>query len=233
MKNCFVIRFAHSIILQFQIFLNLRFAELFLLVKRRNCFYITAIFCVFADSCEFGSNHYFLLCGLGGVLSCGITHTMITPLDLVKCRIQVDSQKYKSVFHGFRVIISVALRGFSFYAERILLLVFIPGHTRWRRHSRISKRLGTHLLWLFRSRNVQIWTLWSFQSLLCGVSRRRTILWIQNYSIFDIVGFRGILRGYRSGTVWSCQGNESLITLKFMFKIKYLFGLLKIGQNFK
>ncbi|XP_032674740.1 phosphate carrier protein, mitochondrial [Odontomachus brunneus] len=55
------------------------------------------------DSCEFGSNHYFLLCGLGGVLSCGITHTMITPLDLVKCRIQVDSKKYKSVFHGFRI----------------------------------------------------------------------------------------------------------------------------------
>jgi solute carrier family 25 (mitochondrial phosphate transporter), member 3 len=36
-------------------------------------------------------------------LSCGITHTGITPLDLVKCRIQVDPQKYKSVFTGFRV----------------------------------------------------------------------------------------------------------------------------------
>ncbi|KYN16144.1 PREDICTED: phosphate carrier protein, mitochondrial [Trachymyrmex cornetzi] len=56
-----------------------------------------------SDSCEFGSNHYFLLCGLGGILSCGITHTGITPLDLVKCRIQVDPQKYKSVFNGFRV----------------------------------------------------------------------------------------------------------------------------------
>ncbi|KAF7995775.1 hypothetical protein HCN44_006882 [Aphidius gifuensis] len=29
------------------------------------------------DSCEFGSNQCFLLCGLGGVLSCGLTHTMI------------------------------------------------------------------------------------------------------------------------------------------------------------
>lgn len=61
--------------------------------------------CTFTDSCEFGSNHYFLLCGLGGILSCGITHTGITPLDLVKCRIQVDPQKYKSVFNGFRVTI--------------------------------------------------------------------------------------------------------------------------------
>jgi len=66
---------------------------------------IYALFCIFTDSCEFGSSHYFMLCGLGGILSCGITHTGITPLDLIKCRIQVDPQKYKSVFSGFRVII--------------------------------------------------------------------------------------------------------------------------------
>ncbi|KAH0560295.1 phosphate carrier protein, mitochondrial [Cotesia glomerata] len=55
------------------------------------------------DSCEFGSNHYFMLCGLGGILSCGLTHTMVTPLDLVKCRIQVDPEKYKNVVTGFKV----------------------------------------------------------------------------------------------------------------------------------
>ncbi|XP_058805472.1 solute carrier family 25 member 3 [Phymastichus coffea] len=58
------------------------------------------------DSCEFGSNHYFVLCGIGGILSCGITHTMVTPLDLVKCRLQVDSAKYKSVVNGFRVTLA-------------------------------------------------------------------------------------------------------------------------------
>lgn len=52
------------------------------------------------DSCEFGSAKYFALCGLGGILSCGITHTAVVPLDLVKCRIQVDPDKYKSVFNG-------------------------------------------------------------------------------------------------------------------------------------
>lgn len=31
----------------------------------------------FLDSCEFGSLHYFALCGLGGVISCGTTHTMV------------------------------------------------------------------------------------------------------------------------------------------------------------
>ncbi|KAH8279158.1 hypothetical protein KR026_002768 [Drosophila bipectinata] len=55
------------------------------------------------DSCEFGSNKYFLLCGLGGIISCGSTHTMVVPLDLVKCRLQVDPAKYKSVFNGFRI----------------------------------------------------------------------------------------------------------------------------------
>jgi solute carrier family 25 phosphate transporter 3 len=55
------------------------------------------------DSCAFGSNKYFLLCGLGGIISCGSTHTMVVPLDLVKCRIQVDPAKYKSVFNGFKV----------------------------------------------------------------------------------------------------------------------------------
>ncbi|KAK1125814.1 hypothetical protein K0M31_005356 [Melipona bicolor] len=58
------------------------------------------------DSCEFGSNKYFMLCGLGGILSCGITHTMVTPLDLVKCRIQVNPEKYKSVFNGFKVTLA-------------------------------------------------------------------------------------------------------------------------------
>jgi len=55
------------------------------------------------DSCEFGSLKYYGLCGVGGILSCGITHTAVTPLDLVKCRIQTNPIKYKSVFHGFSV----------------------------------------------------------------------------------------------------------------------------------
>ncbi|CAK9824420.1 Phosphate carrier protein, mitochondrial [Anthophora retusa] len=73
------------------------------LVRNRH---IAAASVASGDSCEFGSNKYFMLCGLGGILSCGITHTMVTPLDLVKCRIQVDPAKYKSVFNGFRVTLA-------------------------------------------------------------------------------------------------------------------------------
>jgi solute carrier family 25 phosphate transporter 3 len=58
------------------------------------------------DSCAFGSTKYFLLCGLGGIVSCGSTHTMVVPLDLVKCRLQVDPAKYKSVFTGFKITLA-------------------------------------------------------------------------------------------------------------------------------
>merc|ERR1712137_1254401 len=65
-------------------------------------------------SCEFGSTKYFALCGLGGILSCGLTHTLVVPLDLVKCRIQVDPAKYKNIVTGFRVTMAEGgLRGFG------------------------------------------------------------------------------------------------------------------------
>lgn len=58
------------------------------------------------DACEFGSLHYFALCGVGGILSCGSTHTFVVPLDLVKCRLQVNQAKYKNLFNGFRVTVA-------------------------------------------------------------------------------------------------------------------------------
>lgn len=54
---------------------------------------------------EFGSSKYYALCGLGGILSCGITHTAVVPLDLVKCRIQVDPKKYGNIVNGFRITV--------------------------------------------------------------------------------------------------------------------------------
>jgi solute carrier family 25 phosphate transporter 3 len=57
----------------------------------------------------FGSMDYYAKCALGGALSCGLTHTAVVPLDLVKCRIQVDPGKYKGMLSGFKV--SVAEEG--------------------------------------------------------------------------------------------------------------------------
>jgi hypothetical protein len=64
-----------------------------------------------------------MLCGLGGILSCGITHTMVTPLDLVKCRIQVNPEKYKSVVNGFRVSKHTYLFAIFKTLDRLLLLI--------------------------------------------------------------------------------------------------------------
>jgi len=57
-------------------------------------------------SCEFGSGKYYALCAVGGALSCGLTHTAVTPLDLVKCRLQVNKEKYKSLGNGFKVTVA-------------------------------------------------------------------------------------------------------------------------------
>jgi len=57
-------------------------------------------------SCEPGTAKFFALCAVGGAMSCGITHTAVVPLDLVKCRIQVDKEKYKSLGNGFKVTLA-------------------------------------------------------------------------------------------------------------------------------
>lgn len=45
---------------------------------------------------EMFSPRYYAACAVGGSLCCGLTHTAITPLDLVKCNMQVV------MIHGFR-----------------------------------------------------------------------------------------------------------------------------------
>ncbi|XP_071051267.1 solute carrier family 25 member 3-like [Onthophagus taurus] len=58
------------------------------------------------ESCAFGSNKYFALCGLGGLVACGLTHTLIISLDIVKCRLQVDPGKYKNIINGFQLTLA-------------------------------------------------------------------------------------------------------------------------------
>jgi len=53
-----------------------------------------------------GSPEYFLMCCIGGILSCGLTHTAMTPLDLVKCNAQANPQWFTGTISGFRKIVS-------------------------------------------------------------------------------------------------------------------------------
>jgi len=57
---------------------------------------------------------YYKKCMAGGILSCGITHTIVCPLDIVKCRMQAMPGLYKGVGDGFRTIHAAeGLRGFT------------------------------------------------------------------------------------------------------------------------
>jgi len=49
---------------------------------------------------------YYGKCMIAGVLACGLTHTLITPLDVTKCNMQVNPQKYKGLVSGLRTIIA-------------------------------------------------------------------------------------------------------------------------------
>ncbi|KAL5571030.1 hypothetical protein UlMin_020627 [Ulmus minor] len=40
-----------------------------------------------------------------GILNCGLTHMVVTHLDLVKCNMQIDPTKYKSITSGFRILL--------------------------------------------------------------------------------------------------------------------------------
>jgi solute carrier family 25 phosphate transporter 3 len=49
------------------------------------------------------SSEYYKACLIGGAVACGTTHTAITPLDVVKCNMQIDQKKFPSIPVGFRV----------------------------------------------------------------------------------------------------------------------------------
>jgi solute carrier family 25 phosphate transporter 3 len=47
---------------------------------------------------------YYFKCMIGGALACGLTHTAICPLDIIKCRMQVNPGLYKSIGDAFTTI---------------------------------------------------------------------------------------------------------------------------------
>ena len=50
------------------------------------------------------TNGFYGLCCIGGVLSCGLTHLAVTPLDVAKCNMQVDPAKYKGLIGSIKTI---------------------------------------------------------------------------------------------------------------------------------
>jgi len=58
------------------------------------------------------TGQFYGACAVGGTMACGLTHWFVTPLDLVKCRRQVNPNIYKGVFNGWSTIFKAeGLRG--------------------------------------------------------------------------------------------------------------------------
>ncbi|XP_037495602.1 mitochondrial phosphate carrier protein 3, mitochondrial isoform X2 [Jatropha curcas] len=57
------------------------------------------------EKIEMYSPAFYAASAAGGMFSCGLTHTAVTPLDLVKCNMQIDPSKYKSISSGFGVLL--------------------------------------------------------------------------------------------------------------------------------
>ena len=53
-----------------------------------------------------GAQDFYMACTIGGILACGLTHTAVTPLDVVKCNMQIDPKAYGSIGQGFSKISS-------------------------------------------------------------------------------------------------------------------------------
>jgi len=50
---------------------------------------------------------YFALCAIGGVIACGPTHTLMCPIDVVKCNSQTDAKHFgRGTIRGLRYIYS-------------------------------------------------------------------------------------------------------------------------------
>jgi len=47
---------------------------------------------------------YYMKCMIGGIFACGLTHTATTPLDLIKCRKQINPKIYSSLGDGIAKI---------------------------------------------------------------------------------------------------------------------------------
>lgn len=66
-----------------------------------------------AGEIELYTPKFYAVCGLGGLSACGLTHTLMTPVDLVKCRLQTGA-KYTGTINGLSTIAKTeGLKGLS------------------------------------------------------------------------------------------------------------------------
>jgi len=65
----------------------------------------------FRDASHPHDGVYYGKCMIGGILSCGLTHTAVVPLDVVKCNMQVNPGKFKGLISGLSMVAAEEGRG--------------------------------------------------------------------------------------------------------------------------
>merc|ERR1712130_598301 len=167
-----------------------------------------------APSCEFGSTEYYAKCMIGGALSCGLTHTAVVPLDLVRfdrvlCEVHdwwstfvwVDSSRRRPARSrqvpnaGRRRQVPKSGQGHE-------------GHHRRRGRARIGPRLGADADWLLDAGHLQVWLLRDFQEHVRRHDGRGERLSLQNATVLDRFRLRRVLCRHRSLPNGSCQGSN-------------------------
>ena len=66
---------------------------------------------------------YFGLCTVGGILSAGTTHVVVTPLDVLKVNMQVHSLFFNSLFILF-CLVGVLIHSLATKIDSVSLILF-------------------------------------------------------------------------------------------------------------
>ena len=75
---------------------------------------------------------YFIKCFFAGLFPCGLTHTLLTPLDIIKCRRQTNPELYKTLRDGIKKVYGEnGLRGLYLGWEPTILGYSIQGSTKY------------------------------------------------------------------------------------------------------
>jgi solute carrier family 25 phosphate transporter 3 len=75
---------------------------------------------------------YYMKCFFAGLFPCGLTHTLLTPLDVVKCRRQVYPGEYKGLVQGLKIVWSKeGLRGLFLGWQPTIIGYSIQGSTKY------------------------------------------------------------------------------------------------------
>merc|ERR1719329_896166 len=138
---------------------------------------------------------------MGGILSCGITHTIVCPLDIVKCRMQASPGLYKGVGDGFKTIKAAeGLKGFTLGWAPTLLGYSAQGFGKFGFYEVLKLKMQTSEKGTFPTSAVQGFNKMNAAEGVNGFYKGLTPLWCRQipYTIVKFVAFEKIVGQFYS-----------------------------------